>query len=60
MGLDENDDDYGTKLTLVSRANATMYMMKRRTSAGQWRKLPANGKRKIKEKRMPSAATTSV
>ena len=48
------------KLTLVSKAKATMYMMKRRISAGQWRKLPANGKRKIREKRMPRAATTSV
>jgi hypothetical protein len=46
--------------TLVSKAKATMNRMKRTRSAGQWRKLPANGKRKRSEKRMPIAATTSV
>jgi hypothetical protein len=44
----------------VRRPKATMNKMKRMRSAGQWRKLPAKGRRKSNEKTMPSAATISV
>jgi len=47
-------------MKLVRRPKATMNKMKRMKSAGQWRKLPAKGRRKSNEKKMPSAATTSV